>query len=105
MASETDRVTVRLPIRNLEQLQTLVNQGDYDTISDAIRVAIEGFLREKFPPEYVERVTVDLPKGKVVELQQLIREGDSVSLEDAIRNAVRDYVRKAVRRMKRRESG
>ncbi len=105
MASETDRVTVRLPIRSLEHLQTLVTQGEYDTISDAIRAAIEGLLRDKFPPEYVERVTVDLPKGKVVELQQLIREGDSVSIEDAIRNAVREYIRAAVDRSKRRGSG
>ncbi len=105
MAPETDRVTVRLPIRSLEQLQTLVSRGEYDTISGAIRTAIESFLHEKFPPEYVERVSVDLPRGKVVELQQLIREGDSVSIEDAIRNAVREYVRTAINRTEGSETG
>ncbi len=98
MASETDRVTVRLPIQSLERLQTLVSKGEYNNISDAIRTAIDSFLREKFPPDYLERVTVDLPKGKVVELQNLVREGDSVSIEDAIRNAVREYVRLAIER-------
>jgi Arc/MetJ-type ribon-helix-helix transcriptional regulator len=90
---------VRLPIRTLEQLQTLVDQGDYDTISDAVRAAIDRLISLKFPPEHVERITIDLPKGKVVELEQLVRTGDSVSLEDAIRNAVREYVRMQLRRI------
>lgn len=74
-----------------------MDQGEYDTLSDAIRTAVEGFLEAKFPPEHLARVTVDLPRGKVVELQQLVREGDAISLEDAIRNAVREYVRAAIR--------
>lgn len=98
MASETERVTVRLPVRTLEQLDTLVRQGDYDTLSDAIRAAIDRLLALKFPPEHLERVTVDLPKGRAVELEELVREGDSVSLEDAIRNAVREYVRNQIER-------
>ncbi|MEE9601132.1 MAG: ribbon-helix-helix domain-containing protein [Thermoplasmata archaeon] len=98
MASETERVTVRLPVRTLEQLATLVNKGDYDTISDAVRAAIDNLLDVKFPPRHLERITVDLPKGKAVELKQLVRSGDSVSLEDAIRNAVREYVRMQIGR-------
>lgn len=95
---------MRLPIRTLEQLETLVNKGDYPTISDAIRTAIERLLALKFPPEHLERITVDLPKGKAVELEQLVRRGDSVSLEDAIRNAVREYVRTQISDPKERSA-
>ncbi|MFQ5838070.1 MAG: ribbon-helix-helix domain-containing protein [Thermoplasmata archaeon] len=104
MASETERVTVRLPIRALERLQTLVHKGEYDNISDAIRAAIDGLLAVRFPPRHVERMTVELPKGKVVELEQLVRQGDSVSLEDAIRNAVREYIRTQIDRIGQGES-
>ncbi len=85
-----------MPVQTLEQLEALVNKGDYDTLSDAIRAAIERLLALKFPPKHLERITVDLPKGKAVELAQLVRGGDSISLEDAIRNAVREYVRRQI---------
>lgn len=92
-ASETERVTVRLPVETLRQLETLVERRQYDNISDAVRASIDNLLKLKFPPSHLERITVDLPKGRAVELERLVRSGDSVSLEDAVRNAVRDYVR------------
>ncbi len=94
---------MRLPIRNLERLQTLVDKGEYDTISDAVRAAIDRLLAVKFPPEHLERITIDLPKGKAVELEHLVRRGDSISLEDAIRNAVREYVRTQLGKSEARE--
>jgi Arc/MetJ-type ribon-helix-helix transcriptional regulator len=93
MASETTRITVRLPSRTVTRLEELVRRDDYPTLSEAVRDSIDRLLEAKFPPNHIERVTLDLPKGRVVDLQQLVRSGDSVSLEDAIRNAIREYVR------------
>ena len=98
MASESERVTIRIPPDKIQHLHQLVKQGTYDTISDAIRAAIDRFIDQQFAPDYIRKLTIELPKGNVVELQHLVKQGDSVSVEDAIRNAVREYVRRRVTR-------
>ncbi len=94
MTAESERVTIRIPPNKIHALQRLVKSGDYDTISDAIRAAIDRFIDFQFAPDYIRKMMIELPKGNVVELQQLVKAGDSVSVEDAVRNAVREYVRR-----------
>jgi len=92
--TDTERITIRIPTDKVAALQSLVDKGKYDTISDVVRAAIESFVEANFAPDHIERVTVELPKGNVVELESLVKDGDSVSLDDAIRNAVREYTRR-----------
>lgn len=94
MASESERVTIRIPPDKIQALHQLVKSGEYDTISDVIRSAIDRFIDYQFAPDYIRKMIIELPKGNVVDLQQLVKSGDSVSVEDAIRNAVREYVRR-----------
>lgn len=89
----TERITIRLPTAKIETLQSLVDQGLYSNISDAIRQAIDDMLYDRDSPENIRKVTVELPSTKVIELESLVKDGDSVSLDDAIRNAVREYTR------------
>ena len=98
MPPESDRVTIRIPPEKIHALESLVKKGEFDTISDAIRAAIDRFIDQKFAPDYIRKLTIELPKGNVVDLQQLVKSGDSVSIEDAIRNAVREYVRKRLQK-------
>ena len=95
MAS-TERITVRLPSDRFEFLQSLVETGEYDNLSDAVRDAVDILMGSHRVPENISKVTVDLPRGNMIELESLVRGGDSVSLDDAIRNAVREYTRKRV---------
>src|SRR5690242_13420522 len=94
MPQESERVTIRIPPEKIHSLQQLVKGGTYNTISDAIRAAIDRFIDMHFAPDYIRKLTIELPKGNVVDLQQLVKSGDSVSVEDAVRNAVREYVRR-----------
>ena len=93
MTVDSERVTIRVPTERIKELQELVDSGQYGTISDAIRAAIDRFVEERNTPEHIQRMTIELPKGNMVELQELVHTGDSISLDDAIRNAVREYVR------------
>ncbi len=94
MAPERERVTVRLPAKQHDALQALVESGDFANLSDAIRAAIDAFVDARFTPDYIRKLTIDLPSGNVLELEAIVQSGDSVSVEDAIRNAVREYVRR-----------
>jgi len=97
--SDTERITIRIPSDKVSALESLVKEGKFPTISDAIRAAIDSFVETHFTPDHIERVTVELPKGNVVELECLVKDGDSVSIDDAIRNAVREYTRKRITRV------
>lgn len=96
MASDTERVTVRIPSDTVDALQSLVKSGEFASLSDAVRAAINSFIEAQFAPEYIKKIMIELPKGNVVQLQELVQSGDSVSVEDAIRNAVREYVRRRI---------
>lgn len=96
MASDTERVTVRIPSDTVNALHSLVKSGEFASLSDAVRAAINAFIEAQFAPDYIKKMMIELPKGNVVQLQELVKSGDSVSVEDAIRNAVREYVRRRI---------
>ncbi len=102
MVSDTQRITVRIPNDMADNLQDLVDKGEYSTMSEAIRTAISDFIENKNAPDHISKVTVDLPKKKVNEIKNLVQEGDSISVDDAIRNAVRDYVKEKIDQYKKR---
>src|SRR5436309_17915 len=73
MPSESERVTIRIPPDKIKALHQLVKSGDFTTISDAIRAAIDRFIDVKFAPDYIRKLMIELPKGNVVDLQQLVK--------------------------------
>ncbi|MCL1984679.1 MAG: ribbon-helix-helix protein, CopG family [Methanomassiliicoccaceae archaeon] len=95
--NSTERITVRLTPEKAEMVQRLVDNGEYDNVSDVIREALDEFLKIRFPSGNIDRVTVDIPKANVVKLEALVQDGDSVSIDDAIRNAVREYTNARLR--------
>lgn len=101
MASDTQRITVRIPNEMADDLQRLVEKDEYSTMSEAIRTAIDEFIKNKNAPEHISKVTVDLPKQKVNEIKGLVEEGDSISVDDAIRTAVREYVKNKIKQYKK----
>src|SRR2546430_16808072 len=96
MPSESERVTIRIPPDKIKALHQLVKSGDYTTISDAIRAAIDRFIDVKFAPDYIRKLMIELPKGNVVDLQQLVMSGVSGSVEDEVRHADREYFRRLI---------
>lgn len=96
MAPESQRITIRIPSERLSALQELVKKGEYSTMSDAIRAAIDDFVESQFIPNHIRKMTIELPKGNVIGLEELVRSGDSISVDDAIRNAVREYIRRRI---------
>src|SRR5438093_1466670 len=66
MPSESERVTIRIPPDKIKALHQLVKSGDYTTISDAIRAAIDRFIDVKFAPDYIRKLMIELPKVLVI---------------------------------------
>ncbi len=96
--TETKRITIRIPVEQFDALEKLVSEGDFKTISDAIREAIDSFVDVKVTPEHIEKFIIAFPKVDVNGLDALVKEGDSLTIDDAVRNAVKEYVRKKLER-------
>lgn len=96
MVSDTKRITVRIPVEMADELDELVDKGSYSSMSEAIRTAIDEFIKNKNSPEHISKVTVDFPKKKVNDIEKLVKYGDSIDVDDAIRTAVREYVREKI---------
>ncbi len=103
MASDTKRITVRIPTDLSDGLERLVELGEYSTVSDAIRAAITNLIDNKNAPEHISKVTVDLPKKNVDDIENLVNEGESINVDDAIRTAVREYVKDRIEQYKRQK--
>lgn len=99
--SDTKRITVRIPEDMAEELNELVEEGSFSSLSEAIRASIKEFIKNKNAPDHISKVTVDLPKQKVGEIENLVEKGDSVDVDDAIRTAVREYVKEKIKEYQR----
>jgi Arc/MetJ-type ribon-helix-helix transcriptional regulator len=95
MASESERISVRLPKETIEKIEKLLSTGKYGrTISDFVRRAIDAYIDAEFTPENVEKKVIELPKANIEVLEEATKRGEYVSIDDAIRDVIREYVRK-----------
>jgi len=49
----TERITIRLPSRDLQSLDTLIKMGEFSSRSEIIRHAVRDFLKRRIP-EFLE---------------------------------------------------
>ncbi len=86
------RITIRVSEDLIEKLQEIVDKQNYSSISDAIREAINDFIK-KNEDNKITDVDLKLP-GKIYEqLETEVRNGNAVSIEDLIRIILREYAK------------
>lgn len=88
-----EKVTVRLPPETISLLQVLVDRGDFRSLSDAVRGAVDEMVATHFSPEDISVLAVEHRGDDVLELGALVRSGSTASFDDDLRGAVRDFVR------------
>lgn len=93
----TERVGVRLSSEALAVLRELVDTGEFTSMSDAVREAVDALIRSRFTQEEVFEIVGRQGSRKTVEFDSLVRDGET-SLEDAVRSAVRDMVNSRLER-------
>ena len=68
--NKSERITLRLRPDQLTALQTIVDLGEVDSISSAVREAVRDYIRNKMP----QAPTVKASSTNAEELQQLALE-------------------------------
>ncbi len=92
MAS-TERVAIRLTPDTIAVLDTLVQSGEFPTLSDVIMGAIGEFINDRFTAEDISKILEELPNKKTVSPESLMDSGAPTDMDAAVRAAVGNYVR------------
>ncbi len=85
------RITVRLTKETMSQLEELVDNFQYETVSDIVRRAIDEFIERNYRKGPASKIDLVLPKKMIAELETEIDQGSAISLDDLIRVILRDY--------------
>jgi len=111
-----------IPVRLLEQLDTLVRNGDYPNRSEIIRIAIRDLLKDRTPPfasgEFLRksyyynhrhyhknirssalRISLKAPIELKKELEKLVKVGFYPSKSEAIRVSILSFLKREIPEM------
>ncbi|UAL07790.1 MAG: hypothetical protein KRP56_00535 [Candidatus Methanogranum gryphiswaldense] len=91
--TSTERVVVRLTPDTIAVLDTLVQSGEFSSLSDVIMGAIKDFISKKFTAEEISKVLEELPNKKIIDPESLMESGTPTDMDAAVRAAVGNYVR------------
>ncbi len=86
---QSGKITIRIPEDRLDSIEQLVADGEFGSVSDLIRRALEDFFDARPKPgEHTRRMILELPKVHADRLDEYVRLGFFVSSQDAVRAAV-----------------
>lgn len=90
----TERVTLRLPTDMVVLLKSMVDSGQYSDMSEAVRDAIDYFLKKNMTVEEMIRLRNETSLDDF-SLDDITSSEDDV--DDAIKEAVRSYLNRRIR--------
>lgn len=90
------------------QLEELVENFQYETVSDIVRRAIDEFIERNYRKGPTSKIDLVLPKKMISELETELDQGSAISLDDLIRVILRDYtlnkINKEIKEISREEN-
>jgi len=92
----TEKILVRLTPDTMLLLQTLVDRGEYDSLSESVADAIDKMIGSKLTPKEITKILGEHVKERPLKMESLLTDGDPESLDEALKKAVRDYVRSRI---------
>jgi len=90
--TDTERVTVRLPSDTLTLLQSLVDEGQFSSLSEAVVTAVNDLIGARLTPEDVEQILASPKEDDLLEIDAIMVDGPP-AMAGSMEAAIRDYVR------------
>lgn len=90
--ADTQKVTVRFPVKVIEDIEEIQRKYNYKNVSAVLKDAAREFVMLKKSTPGESRFVIALPVGSVETMKDLIRIGDFRTEEDIIKMAVREYL-------------
>ena len=92
----TEKILVRLTPDTMLLLQTLVDRGDYGSLSESVSDAIDKMIGSKLTPKEITKILNEHSRERPLKMESLLTDEDPDSLDATLKKAVRDYVRSRV---------
>ena len=86
-----ERVTIRLPSDTLALLQSLVDDGSFPSLSDAVITAVDDLIEARIPPGSAERILSGDSPVPYIDMDA-ITVGESCLTPEIIHGCVESYI-------------
>lgn len=97
-----DKITIRVPIDLLEQMDDVVRRYNYKSVSDLVRRAIEELLESKRPDLGTMKIVLRVPEDMVHTMKRIMdAEGLYEDERDFIMQVVREYIKTRIKEIKK----
>jgi len=92
MTTKTARLNIRLPEKDLRELEALRERTGHHSVSDLVREAIDSYLYDEAATWNSEKVKAIVPSALVDETQMFIASGEASDISQAITLALTGWV-------------
>lgn len=89
----TEKVIVRLSPDTIALLQSLVDRGEYGSLSESVSAAVDQLIKSKLTTKEISKILSEVVREKPVDMESLLTDGDPISMDEAVRKAVSDYIK------------
>ncbi len=88
---KTSRVSARVPEKFVRELETIIENEGFSSMSTCLRACIEEFIKLKKYHHSSEKLLIALGKDIISDIDNLVDIGRVTDREEAIKHAVKDW--------------
>lgn len=92
MTTKTARLNVRLPVKDLQELEAIRERTGHQSVSDVARDAIDTYLHDEESSWNSEKVKAIVPTALMEDVEMLIASGDATDISQAVTLALAGWV-------------
>lgn len=92
MTTKTARLNIRLPEKDLQELEAIRERTGHQSVSDLVREAIDSYLYDEVATWNSEKVRAIVPSALVDDIQMFIASGEASDISQAITLALTGWV-------------
>ncbi len=92
MQLSSERITIRLTPDQVEALDTIVLGQTFKNRSQALRIAIENFIKEQTSAVHGVKVVIEIPRMVMMRIENFIDYGWLENHNTFISEAIREYI-------------
>ncbi len=92
MTTKSARLNIRLPEKNLRELEAIRERAGLQSVSDVVRDAIEAYLHDEESSWNSERIKAIVPKALAEDVEMFIASGDATDISQAATLALAEWV-------------
>ncbi len=94
------RITIRISESDMIAMESLIDNSNFESISQIIRVALDQFLEKQKDSGISKKIEVDLSRRLITDLNKIVENGEAISMDDLIRAVLKEYTAKRVESLK-----